>query len=70
MVDGTLTRASALGVGLGVSRWTSPLDHTLVQRIRVIGVCVIWVWWVSYRYLGGHYLPLVLSIHNNRILTK
>ena len=47
MVGGTLTRASALRVGWVSIGRLSHLDHVLTHRIRVIGGCVIWVWWVS-----------------------
>ncbi len=44
MVGGSLVRTSVLSVDLGVGR--THLDHSLAHRIRVMGGCVIWVWWV------------------------
>ncbi len=60
MVGGTLGRSSALRVGLGVggtvvyyeSLRSSSLGHAITHRICVMRGCVIWVWWVSHRYLG------------------
>ncbi len=34
--------------------WSSSLGHVFVQRIRVMGGCLIWVRWSPHRYLGGY----------------
>jgi hypothetical protein len=35
----------------------SLLGRVFVQRIRVMGGCVGWVWWVSHRYFGWYVGP-------------
>ncbi len=64
VVGGAPTRVS---VGRPSTLGHTTLDHALDHHIRVMGGCVIWVWWSSHRYLGWYVGP-GLSLRCFRLL--
>ncbi len=50
---------------------SSYLDHVLTHRIRVMGGCDVWVWWVTRRYSGWCVtLQIILNIDTVPVVSR